>query len=92
MVIVALSLAEASPAALEPAQKIRALQGEWIRTHEVRTIQELLSVAQAAAPAWQSAAEADSQNWKSVVELQVLILRINKALGQTTSSTPPGVR
>ncbi len=86
-VILALSLAETSSAATEPAQKIRALQADWIRTHQVRAIQELLKVAQAASPQWAEAAEIDSRNWKAVVELQVLILRMNKALGQATKSS-----
>jgi hypothetical protein len=87
IVILALSLAESSPSAIEPAQKIRALQGQWIKTHEIRTIQELVKTAQDASPAWSAAADSLSSNWKAVVEIQVLVLRINKALGQTTSTS-----
>jgi hypothetical protein len=86
IVILALSLAESSPGAIEPAQKIRSLQGEWVKTHEIRAIQELVKSAQNASSAWSAAAESNSSNWKSVVEIQVLVLRINKALGQATST------
>jgi hypothetical protein len=85
VVILALSLAEKSPSAIEPAQKIRGLQADWVRTHEVRKLQQMTAIVQAASQSWSAAAEADSNNWKAVIELQVLVLRINKALGKSTS-------
>jgi hypothetical protein len=85
VVILALSLAEKSASAIEPAQKIRELQAEWVRTHEVRKLQQMTATVQAASQSWSAAGDADSNNWKAVIELQVLVLRINKALGKSTS-------